>query len=98
MYRKIFYLLISISFFSLNNYAQKITGTILDSKTNEAIIGANVYIKGTNSAVVTDINGKFELNISQPLPVTLTVSLIGFTEQEVIVSNTDKTFVVKLRP
>ena len=42
---------------------KKITGTILDVN-GEPIIGANVVVKGTSKGVITEIDGKFSLEVS----------------------------------
>jgi Ca-activated chloride channel family protein len=38
-----------------------IHGTVVDAKTNEAIIGASIKIKGTRSSTVSDFEGKFTI-------------------------------------
>ena len=47
---------------SLNLLAQKtaISGVVVDSK-NEPVIGANIIIKGTKTATITDYDGKFNI-------------------------------------
>lgn len=60
------------------------TGTIVDSKTKEALIGATVQIKGTTNGAVTDIEGKFTLKTGQILPYTLVINYVGYKPQEVI--------------
>ncbi|MCX6292637.1 MAG: carboxypeptidase-like regulatory domain-containing protein, partial [Bacteroidetes bacterium] len=87
-------------FFLLLNYtafAQHINGTIRDGKTNEAIIGATVVLKGTTIGTATDFDGKFELKTSQPLPFTIVVSFVGFDSQEIKVTSSDKPFTIKLK-
>ena len=44
-------------------YAQQfnITGTVIDKKLNEPIIGATVQVKGTNNGTVTNLDGEFEI-------------------------------------
>lgn len=46
----------------LNMFAQKatITGTVVDSK-NEAVIGANVIVKGSKLGTITNMDGKFTI-------------------------------------
>ncbi len=46
-----------------------ISGKILDSKTNEALIGATVTIKGTTNGSVTDANGEFSLDYSTEIAI-----------------------------
>jgi TonB-linked SusC/RagA family outer membrane protein len=62
-----------------------VTGTVTDV-TGEAIIGANVVEKGTTTnGIVTDIDGKFTLNVHSG--ATLVVSYIGYITQEIAVGN-----------
>ncbi|MDB5226958.1 MAG: hypothetical protein JWN78_1151, partial [Bacteroidota bacterium] len=57
-----------------------IKGKVTDGK--EAIIGANVTVKGTTEGTVTDIDGKFEITTSQPTPITLVVTMVGMATSE----------------
>ena len=63
---------------------KKITGTIVDA-TGTPIIGANVMVKGTTNGTITDLDGKFTLNV--PAGAVLQVSYIGYANQEVKVGN-----------
>ena len=63
---------------------KKITGTVLDA-TGMPVIGANVMIKGTTNGTITDMDGKFSLEVSKN--ATLVVSYIGFGNQEVKIGN-----------
>lgn len=65
----------------------KITGKIIDAKTNEFIIGASVYIKGITNGASTDANGEFSLITAQKLPFTLVVSYVGYQKKEVIINS-----------
>lgn len=53
----------------------KVTGVVVDAN-GEPIIGANVWVKGTTSGVITNVDGNFV--IDAPLHSVLTVSYIGF--------------------
>jgi len=63
----------------------KITGTVVDN-TGEPAIGATVRVKNGQHGVVTDIDGKFTIDV--PKGSTLIVSYIGTQTQEVQVGNT----------
>lgn len=90
--RKIRYLLFTgAMMFSLAaGYSQQgtITGTVTDAA-GAPIIGANVFIEGTNAGTVTDINGKFTLPGISAGEVTLSVSFIGYLTEDVPVTVTD---------
>ncbi len=61
--------------------AQKtVTGTVTD-KSGETLIGASVLVKGTTSGTVTDIDGKFSVNVPANAEL-LVVSYTGFATQE----------------
>lgn len=63
---------------------QKITGTITDALNGEPIIGANILIEGTTIGVVTDVYGKFSLDISKTDAI-LVVSYLGYNSERVTV-------------
>jgi TonB-linked SusC/RagA family outer membrane protein len=71
----------------LQQNGKRITGTVTDAR-GESIIGANVIEKGTTNGVVTDIDGKFTINISGNAPTNnLIISYIGYYTQEIVVGN-----------
>ena len=57
-----------------------ITGTITD-KDGEAVIGANIVEKGTTNGTVTDVGGRFSLNVEND--AVILISYIGYLTQEV---------------
>lgn len=59
-----------------------IKGVILDDKTNEPIIGANVKVIGTSLGTVTDLDGNYQLKV--PSSATkIEFSYIGYKKLEV---------------
>jgi TonB-linked SusC/RagA family outer membrane protein len=58
-----------------------ITGTVVSEEDGEPLIGASIIIKGTSTGTVTDIDGKFSLNV--PANATLIISYVGMITQEV---------------
>ena len=63
---------------SSNIYAQKIiTGTILDSDTNEPLIGATVINPITKTGTVTDFDGQFSIETFN-LSTFLEILLFGY--------------------
>lgn len=54
----------------------EISGVVISQEDNEPIIGASVFVKGTKTGTVTDVDGKFSLKspVSNP---TITVSYVG---------------------
>lgn len=63
---------------------RKVTGTVIDSE-GIPVIGANVVVKGTTLGTVTDIEGNFNLEISDN--AVISVSYIGYVEQDITVGN-----------
>ena len=62
-----------------------ITGTVTD-ETGEAMPGVNITVKGAAIGVVTDVNGKFSINVPNTDAV-LAFSFIGYATQEITVGN-----------
>lgn len=62
-----------------------VTGVVADN-TGEAVIGANVVIKGTTNGTITDLDGRFTLN-NVPQNAVLLVSYIGYKNTEVNVGS-----------
>ncbi|MEM1324302.1 MAG: TonB-dependent receptor [Bacteroidota bacterium] len=73
--------------FCSNLTAQRtITGSITDDE-DTPLIGASVFVRGTASGTVTDINGAFELTNISDDATTLVVSYTGYETQEVEITN-----------
>lgn len=73
---------------------KKVSGIVVDNN-NEPVIGVTIGISGTNTGVITDINGKFTLNASHE--DKLVVSYIGFKTQNITIGN--QTFInIRLTP
>ena len=71
-----------------NTSGVPITGVILDQK-GEAIIGANVAVKGTDTGTVSDADGNFSLQVPGENAV-LQISYLGYKTQEIRVGNKRK--------
>ncbi|MDR2914718.1 MAG: SusC/RagA family TonB-linked outer membrane protein [Tannerella sp.] len=70
-----------------------ITGTVVD-KIGEPVIGANVVEKGTTNGIITDIDGRFTINVENN--VTLKISYIGYVTQEITPGNQSQLNIVLL--
>ena len=74
--------LLSLAFLTITilSWAQNgtISGNVTDGKTNEAIIGANVYIQGTQVGSATDIEGNFSIANVKPGTYSLVVSFVTY--------------------
>lgn len=70
-----------------------VQGVVLDSN-QEPVIGANVLVKGTTVGTITDIEGRFTLEV--PNNAVLVVSYIGYLSTELVPgSKTDLTISLK---
>ncbi len=63
-----------------------VAGKVTDSKTGEALPGANVVVKGTMKGVTTNRQGEFTITVLNPETI-LVITLIGYEKQEVRVGN-----------
>lgn len=67
--------------------AQKrsVSGVVRDKATNESLPGVSVLEKGTKNGTVTNVDGRYELSVSEG--ATLIISYIGMNTQEVKVGS-----------
>jgi TonB-linked SusC/RagA family outer membrane protein len=72
--------------FQLMAQQRRVSGTVVDSRDQSAMIGANIIEKGTANGTVTDNDGRFSLNLTTSNPV-LVISTIGYKTVEVTVGN-----------
>jgi hypothetical protein len=61
----------------------KISGVVTDAINSEAIIGANVIIKGTTMGASSGIDGSYTMNNIPPGEYTLVISLVGYRPVEI---------------
>ena len=64
---------------------KNITGSVLDVD-GDAIIGANIVVKGTTNGTITDLNGHFSISDVSSNAV-LVLSYIGYKDKEIHVNN-----------
>lgn len=85
-----------IATISMDNSQQKIavTGTVVDASTGEPIIGASVKLKGNNTGVITDLNGKFVL--TAPINGVIKFSYVGYTSIEQKVTSASQKLTIRL--
>ena len=62
-----------------------VRGMVIDEENKEPVIGAGVFIDGTNKGIATDIDGQFALKV--PSDTSLVISYIGYEKQKVHVSS-----------
>lgn len=93
-YRRLL-LILSMICFAGAVFAQtrQVTGKVVASENDSAIAGATVSVKGKKIGTTTGPDGSFTLSV--PTGSTLIVSFVGFTSQEIPVSN-QSSFSVRL--
>ena len=89
---------IFICLLSVSNILAQTTlkGKIIDSETNEDLIGATVKIVNSSYGAVTDFNGEFVLKTSLNLPFSIEISYIGYEIKSIDI-NENKFFKISLK-
>lgn len=64
-------------------------GAVKNSATNEFVGAVSVVVKSTTLGTFTDSRGNFKITVSQPLPLTLVFTSIGFESKETVVTGMD---------
>ncbi|MES2377914.1 MAG: SusC/RagA family TonB-linked outer membrane protein [Bacteroidota bacterium] len=87
MRRKVFYYLLLAMCFAIGKVnaqtnAFTVSGVVTDGAKNETLPGVTVLVKGTTTGTVTDVNGKFTLNVPSSTS-TLVFSYVGYDNSEV---------------
>lgn len=72
----------------------KVNGLVMDASTGETLPGAHVYVADTANGAVTDVDGRFALDIQRGERVT--VSFVGYTPLTFVPSG--DAYVVELVP
>lgn len=55
-----------------------ISGTVVDMRTGESLVGVAVSVEGTDQKVYTDLDGSFTINNVDPGQCNLVLSLISY--------------------
>ncbi len=64
-----------------------VRGAVTSASDGLPLPGVNIIIKGTSTGTITDVNGKYELDVSNPDEAVLVFKFIGFYDQEIPVQN-----------
>ena len=70
----------------VQQHVKQITGIVNDAS-GAPVIGANVVQVGSTNGTITDVDGKFTLNV--PVGAKLKVSYIGYNDQQITVGNSN---------
>ncbi len=80
----------------LSLHAQLITGTVADAESGEPLVGVNILEKSTGKGAVTDVNGRFEIRVSE-MDATLIFSYVGYAEQEIQLNGNTTTLNIQMK-
>jgi TonB-linked SusC/RagA family outer membrane protein len=69
----------------VNQQSKRMVSGIVYDEMGEPVVGANVIEKWTTNGIMTDVDGKFSLNISEN--AVLQISYIGYVTQEIKTGN-----------
>ena len=87
-FRKLMLFLMFVSvmtFTSIPGYSQtkmNVTGSVKDAETGEPLIGVGIKVKDINYGVITDLDGKYSIDLEEGQDV-LIYTYIGYETQEV---------------
>ena len=74
-----------LSALAVNAQSREVTGTVISGEDDLPLPGVSVLVKGTTRGGVTDLDGKFSINVQQG--EVLSFSFIGFETQEVTIAS-----------
>lgn len=93
-----FILLLLPILFSQNAFSQTITGTVLDVQNRDPLAGAAIKQLGTSRGAVTNDDGSFELTLSDNGRQQIRVTFLGYKDQKLDVSSTQKGLEIFMYP
>jgi hypothetical protein len=93
--KTLFTILLILSWYSLVGQTM-ISGNVKDQK-GGAILGANIYLKGTYDGVTSDQNGAFKLTTDETGKQLLTIQALGYKSQDINIECAGKTIVLEVR-
>ena len=79
--------------FTAVSFAQ-VYGTVTNAN-GDPLVGATVFELGTTNGTVTDLDGKFILNVAE-LPTTIEATYIGFASKQLPVSSDSESYSIQL--
>ena len=73
-----------LSYFKRNPSIRHISGIVTSSQ-GEPLVGASVVIRGTNKGTITDLNGHYELDLTNEANIII-ISFVGYSSDEVAIT------------
>ena len=84
MKKYILALLLAVTTLVTNAQDTRVSGRVISSTDKEPLIGVTVKVSGASAGAVTDLDGRYALNVGRN--TTLSFSMVGFQTQEVKVN------------
>jgi iron complex outermembrane recepter protein len=81
--------LVSLSATEVFAQTTTISGQVTEAITKETLVGVNIVVKGKVIGTISDLDGNFTLRVNQAPPLTLIFSMVGFTSQEVEITESN---------
>ena len=92
MEKRLTMFMVSLFLFFGSALAQtKVSGTVLSQEDGQPIIGAAVKVDGTQTGMLTDVNGRFSLTLPQG-KTQITISYLGYESKTVTAKNGMRVF------
>lgn len=92
---RIYFIILSLFFCGISFSQTTVTGIVTDSN-NQPIAGANVKVVGDSKTTSAGFDGKFMLKNQETFPVTIDVSMMGYTSKTYEITSKDQEVVVVL--
>ena len=67
-----------------------VSGKVVDDATGETLPGVHIRVKDKVAGAITTVNGDFSISINQTPPVTLIFSYVGYTVQELEITQANQ--------
>ena len=68
-----------------------ISGTVVDADDGSPLAGVNIKVKGKVVGTSTGVNGQFSLRVGQDPPLTLVLTMVGFSSKEIEITENNVT-------
>ncbi|MEB2782075.1 carboxypeptidase-like regulatory domain-containing protein [Algoriphagus sp. C2-6-M1] len=73
-----------------------IAGTVTDADSKETLVGVNILVKGKVIGTISDLTGRYSLNVNQEPPLSLVFSMVGYNTQEVLINTSQTSLNIQL--
>ncbi|MGF1669153.1 MAG: SusC/RagA family TonB-linked outer membrane protein, partial [Balneolaceae bacterium] len=94
--KKIQILIALVLCWSINAFGQTITGVVVDSETDEPLLGVNIILQGTTIGTATNVDGEYSITVPS-LEGTLIFRFIGYIPKAVVIDGKEE-INVRLEP